>query len=74
MKTTAELNAEILSITITIGQYYPELSKYIVEMPFSSHTNYNETITLRNLYDYYSSLKSLVLHYAVSHRASSVAF
>ena len=33
MKTEAELNADILKVTMTIKDEYPELSKYISEMP-----------------------------------------
>ena len=69
MKTLAEINAEILNITLTIEQYYPELNKYISEMPFNNHINYNDGISVSNLVDYNNSLKSLVMNYAASHRA-----
>ena len=36
MKTLNEINADILNITMTIREKYPELSKYLLEM--------NETI------------------------------
>ena len=33
MKTEAQLNADILKITLLIRKEYPELTKYISEMP-----------------------------------------
>ena len=42
METEQELNGKILKITMTIQEKYPELSKYLGEMPVTiSETNIN---------------------------------
>ena len=57
----ADLNSKILKITMTIMDQYPELSKYIEEMPVTIPNEKNPEISLDNLKTYYESL-SLMLH------------
>ncbi len=67
MKTEEELNAEILKITMTITDKYPELSKYIVEMPITNPDENNPKINIKNLQDYANSLSEILKKYAPNH-------
>lgn len=70
METEKELNAKILKITMTIKNQYPELSKYIEEMPVSIPNEKNPEITLKNLKEYYDSLNSVLTKYMDEHPVS----
>ncbi len=63
METEKEINAKILKITMTIKNQYPELSKYIEEMPITVPDEKNPEITLTNLNMYYDSLNSILNKY-----------
>lgn len=63
METEKEINAKILKITMTIKNQYPELSKYIEEMPITVPDEKNPKITLTNLNMYYDSLNSILNKY-----------
>jgi hypothetical protein len=67
MKTKDEISAEILAITMKIQDQYPELSKYIVEMPVTFPVEANPHITIKILQEYYNSLDELLKKYAPSH-------
>ena len=67
MKTEKELNNDILKITLTIQEKFPELSKYIAEMPVTISDIDNPEINIKNLKDYYDSLDNLLKKYATSH-------
>ena len=73
IKTEKELNSDILNITMLIQEKYPELSKYIGEMPMtmSESTDPKEIIT--NLQNYYHSLNSLLTNYNTSHLGTAKA-
>ena len=66
MATEKELNAAILKKTLMIQEKFPELSKYIEEMPITIPVD-NPEITLKNLTDYCNSLDNLIEKYAESH-------
>jgi len=66
MKTKPELEQNIIEITTNIHQEFPELSKYIIEMP-ENHSE-NDAVNLKNLEDYYNSLEELVNNYALTHK------
>ncbi len=72
MKTAAELNADILRITLAIKSQFPELSKYIEEMPVTMPDEENPDITLKNLKEYYESLESMLKKYVPNHKGSSL--
>jgi hypothetical protein len=72
MKNEEELNADILKITMTMRDRYPELTKYISEMPDTIPDGKNPTINIKNLQDYYDSLKQILLKYAPSHTAQTL--
>jgi hypothetical protein len=65
MKTNIEWDQDILKITNTIHQKFPELSKYINEMP--ENYSENEEVSNKTLEDYYHSLEELVNKYAKTH-------
>ncbi|GAB2616418.1 hypothetical protein GCM10027035_11020 [Emticicia sediminis] len=67
MKTEKQLNAEILEMTMKIEQQFPELSKYIAEMPVTIPNASSPEINIKTLQDYYDSLKILLKDYAVNH-------
>ena len=67
MKTEEELNADILKVTMAIRDKYPELSKYILEMPVTVPNVKNPAIDLKNLQDYYNSLNEILKKYAPNH-------
>ena len=58
-----DLNSKILKITMDIKDNYPELSKYLEEMPVTIPDEQNPDITLKNLSSYYDSLNSLLNKY-----------
>ena len=67
METEAKLNAAILKITTLIQVEYPELIKYLNEMPETIPDLKNPEINLTILKYYYNSLQSLLGKYATNH-------
>lgn len=63
MKTEQQLNSDILEITMEIKEKFPELSKYILEMPVTIPTIENPEITRKALQEYYESLNVLLKDY-----------
>jgi len=67
MKIENELNADILNITMTIKNDYPELSKYLNEMtetiPDISKPEMNNNV----LFNYLNSLNSMLKEYIPNH-------
>ena len=70
MKTEEELNAAILKITLTIQEKFPELSKYIEEMPVTIPNVAEPEINNKTLKDYYDSLNALLKKYAPNHHTN----
>ena len=62
MKTKIELEQGIIKFTTKIQTEFPELSKYIIEIP-----NNNSENEEKSLADYYSSLKNILYEYAKTH-------
>jgi hypothetical protein len=62
-----DLNSKILKITMLIKNHYPELSKYLEEMPVTVPSENDPEITLNNLRTYYESLNSLLNKYKVDY-------
>ena len=67
MKTEKELNEAILKITLRIHNTFPELSKYIEEMPVTIPNVANPEIKIKQLTAYYDSLNNLIEKYADNH-------
>ena len=72
MKTEKELDDDILKITMKIKEQYPELSKYILEMPVTIPTVENPEMSLKILQDYYDSLEVLLQDYINNGHNSSL--
>ena len=68
MKTIDELNNDILKITLTIQSRFPELSKYISEMPVTIPNESSPEIETKILIDYLNSLNELLLSYTKNHQ------
>ena len=69
MKTEAELNNDILKITMTVEEKFPELSKYIAEIPVDISFNDTTEANIRILQDYYNSLDNLLNEYSKNHNS-----
>lgn len=71
MKTEKQLNADILEMTMEIQEQFPELSKYIAEMPVTIPNTATPEITTKILQEYYDSLVILLKDYTINHRHQS---
>ena len=71
METEKELNRNILNITLKIKEQYPELSKYLEELPITIPTKKFPIITSKILQDYYNSLTSFLNKY-IMEQASKI--
>jgi hypothetical protein len=71
MKTEHQLTDDILKITLIIKGQYPELSKYIEEMPDTIPDKKKPAVNTKNLQTYYDSLLSLVKEYSETHQAKT---
>jgi hypothetical protein len=69
METKKEFNSSILKTTMTIAEKFPELSKYIEEMPIDAGTNNTSEITIKDLKNYDNSLNALLKKYTADHNA-----
>ncbi len=69
MKTKTELEKDIINITLKIYKEFPELSKYIAEMPENFSGNDNSQISAKNYKEYYNSLEGVLLEYTKTHVA-----
>ncbi len=66
-----DLNSKILKVTMTIKEQYPELSRFLEEMPATIPSEKNVEITLKNLSAYHESLNSMLSKYKSEHPKSS---
>ena len=67
MQVEKKITEKILKITMTIGDYYPELSKYLNEMPETIPDVSNPEIDKKILLEYYNSLDSMLKDYIPNH-------
>ena len=67
MKTEKELEEAILKTTLKINSQYPELSKYLTEMPVTIPDIQNPEMNVKILQDYYDSLESMLQKYSANH-------
>lgn len=63
MKTEKQLNEGILKITMKIKKKFPELSKYILEMPVTIPILENPKINHKSLLEYHNSLEIVLKNY-----------
>jgi hypothetical protein len=66
MRTKIELEQSIIHITTKIHKEFPELVKYITEIPI--HISAEAEGNIKNLEDYYSSLEEIISKYAKTHK------
>jgi len=66
-KREKDLNSNIIKMTMIIKEQYPELLKYLDEMPVTIPAEKNPEITLKNLNAYYEALKSILGKYKLKH-------
>lgn len=74
MKTEAELNENIVKITMTIRNEFPELMKFLNEMPVTIPNSENPTINCKILQDYFDTLVDLLQKYAPNHKGFFTKF
>jgi hypothetical protein len=67
MKTDQELSNEIFKLTMMINEKFPELSKYITEMPITIPSTNKPEINIKTLSDYKESLENLLKTYEKQH-------
>ncbi len=63
MESQANLNQKIIAITLRIQREFPELSKYLNEMPVTIPTENNPEINAETLNNYYESLFKFLASY-----------
>jgi hypothetical protein len=68
METEVEINAKIMKITMVIQENYPELSKYLNEMPITIPVDNRPEVNLKNLEKYYQTLLNLFRKYVAEHQ------
>jgi hypothetical protein len=68
METEEELNAKIMKITMVIHDNYPELSKYLNEMPVTIPIDNHPEVNIKNLQKYYDSLITWFRNYVAEHQ------
>lgn len=66
-ETEKDLNSKILKITMMIKDQYPELYKFLEEMPVSIPDEKDPRITLKKLKLYYNSLNTILNKYILEH-------
>jgi hypothetical protein len=69
MKTNPELYNDITKMTMIIHSYFPELIKYITEIPTVTNVVTSPEIENKMLKDYFETLKNVLFKYAKSHNA-----
>jgi len=62
-----ELNTKILEVTMKIRYHYPELSKYLDEIPVTIPAGKDRRKTLNHLKEYYESLSSILNKYKLNY-------
>lgn len=65
--TIEDLNAKILKITMMIKEQFPELSKYLEEMPVTIPNKEHPEVELENLKKYFNTLNAILERYKLEH-------
>jgi hypothetical protein len=72
MENVSELNIRILKITMLIRKEYPELSKYLLEIPETIPGIESPEINSKVLKEYLNTLKEILDKYAPNHWADTL--
>ena len=67
MKKIADLERDILKITMKINEEFPELADHLIETPIKFSESNSDNINRNNLEDYYDSLNELLGSYSNEH-------
>lgn len=67
MKTEKKINKSILELNMKIKEEFPEISKYIKEMPITIPDTENPKINSKILQEYYDSLIVIIKNYSENH-------
>ena len=73
METEEEINAKIMKVTMIIQENYPELSKYLNEMPITIPIDSRPEVNVQNLQKYYESLIAIFRNYVAEHQLNYVS-
>lgn len=68
MKTENELNKDILKISMTINEKFPELSNFIEEMPVTIPNVVTPEINFKHLQNYFESLCEMLAKYETNRK------
>ena len=68
MTKEEELNEKIMKITTAIREDYPELHKYLNEMPVTIPSEKHPHVDIEELTKYYESLITLFRNYVAEHQ------
>ena len=72
METEKEINEKILKVTMVIQENYPELSKYLNEMPITIPIDSLPEVNVQNLQKYYETLVGLFRNYVAEHQLNYI--
>lgn len=64
----SDINEKIMKITMAIKDNYPELSKFLNEMPVTIPNENHPEVNQKNLEKYYDSLVNLFRNYVAEHQ------
>ena len=67
MLTEKEMTEAISKLTLEIREKYPEMSKYIGEMPITNPDKEHPDINAKVLTDYYNDLLAIMKRYSTEH-------
>lgn len=71
-ETEQEINAKIMKVTMVIQDNYPELSKYLNEMPITIPIDSRPEVNVKNLQKYYDALLAIFRNYVAEHQLNYV--
>lgn len=71
MKTKEEIQKDIIEITTRIHRDFPELSKFIVEMPEDYSGTDTDELETKRFQEYYDSLEEIISNYSKTHGKKS---
>ena len=67
MSTEKDMYARILKVTMFINTEYPELSKYLLEIPETIPDVNNPEMNIEALKQYFNSLEQILIKYVPNH-------
>jgi len=73
MKTISDWEEDILRITMKIQNEFPELSKYLSEMPQNFSGNDKDVINVKNMEAYYNTLADVLDEYSKTHENTKIS-